>query len=75
MTPVSKTPLQIVSYAAGYVLVVLIVGAIALSILSAIIGLLVPVATAGAIHVGFVQGVAIATLGIVAGIVLKGTTK
>ena len=73
--PVSKTPAQIVSYAAGYVLVVLIVGAIALSILSCIIGLLVPVATSGVIHIGFIQGVAIATLGILAGIVLKGTSK
>lgn len=71
----SKTPAQIVSYAAGYVLVVLIVGAIALSILSAIIGALVPVATGGTIHIGFIQGVAIATLGILTGVVLKGTSK
>jgi hypothetical protein len=59
----SKTPVnKILSYAAGYVLVVLIVGAIALTLLSCALMLLVPVATNGAVHIEWLQGIAITTL-------------
>ena len=59
----SKTPVsRILSYAAGYVLVVFIVGAIALTLLSCALMFLVPVATNGAVHIEWLQGIAITTL-------------
>ena len=61
---------KILSYAAGYVLVVFVVGAALLALLSAILMFLVPAATGGAIHIGWWQGIAVVTLALLGRVVL-----
>ena len=61
---------KILSYAAGYVLVVFVVGAAVLALLSLILMFLVPAATGGAIHIDWLQGIAITTLAILGRVIL-----
>lgn len=57
---------KILGQVVGYALVTLIIGCAVLALLSWAIMWLVPLATAGAITLGFMQGVAIVTLGLLA---------
>jgi hypothetical protein len=55
---------KILSYAAGYVLIVFVAGLAVLSLLAGLMGWLIPIATAGAVHVGYIQAVSILVLAI-----------
>lgn len=56
-------------------IVVLLIGAAVLALATGAIMWLVPVATAGAVHLGFIQTVAIITLASIAGWLLNATAN
>jgi hypothetical protein len=57
--------LKILSLGAGYVLLAFVIGGIVLVGLSMLLMWLVPIATAGAVSLGFLQAIAISTLGFI----------